>query len=300
MQARDLFARRRAAFTLIELLVVIAIIAILAALLLPALARAKLKATMATCLSNEKQLGIAFTMYASENNDSIVNEGGFSEIGAAAARHDADGYWGPPNPDSFTGGSGSSPWFNATVALNVIQASMRTNNLLFQYAPSVGMYHCPGDVRFNLPVSIGQSPVKWAFDSYAKTDNVGGEGKGGIVDYAKCSQVRRPSDTFAFMEQADNRGYNIGSFEVDWNGGGNNFTLRDIFAMYHGNVNTDGFTDGHAEHHKWTDATILEAGSLGSQGLAYDFAAAPVNAQPVTGDADFNYIYQHWLFPANP
>lgn len=279
----------KSGFTLIELLVVIAIIAILAAMLLPALSAAELKGTQATCLSNINQLGVALNLYASEFNDSIVPDG------------NADGYWNIP--------AGGITWDQTGQSSDQSQAAITTwlkssgVDPLYQFAPNIAVIHCPGDVRYQRnPPGAG-----WAFDSYSKTQNLAGDpydnywGQGAtlaLACYAKYSQVKNSSQTFCFKEDCDDRGYNEGTWVLNWDlttpagGHSESFTWEDINPMYHGNVSTAAFMDGHAEGHKWTDSALITYGKNMAKGTG---TAAFGGA--VTYDLDYGYIYDRFRFP---
>ena len=143
-------SRNPAAFTLIELLVVIAIIAILAALLLPALAKARTKAEGIYCMANNKQLTLAWHMYANDNNDRFVGNFGVQETYAEIAAADA-----AKSYPYRTWVCNNMAW---TTEAQITNANLVKLASLGTYvAASLGVFRCPAD-RF---LSVVQRAAGW-------------------------------------------------------------------------------------------------------------------------------------------
>jgi prepilin-type N-terminal cleavage/methylation domain-containing protein/prepilin-type processing-associated H-X9-DG protein len=235
----------RRGFTLIELLVVIAIIAILAALLLPALAKAKTKAQGVMCLNNNKQLMLSWRMYADDQGDRLVAAMNIS--------------FQPGRPNWFTGGLN----YNPSNASNWDINQDMVNSPLWPYtSKNRYIFKCPADrAMVNQLPRVRSNSMSQVFGSGEWLDyDIKSSGQSVWRIYDKLSGIVIPAKTWVLMDEHPDS-INDAALAVSCTKANspNEAKIIDYPANYHNGACGIAFADGHADIHKWRGGKIRNA-----------------------------------------
>jgi prepilin-type N-terminal cleavage/methylation domain-containing protein/prepilin-type processing-associated H-X9-DG protein len=270
---------KRAGFTLIELLVVIAIIAILAAMLLPALGKAKQKAQGVHCMNSGKQIMLAWHMYNADNADRCVMSyhGGDAQGGAAAN-----------DPKKSPWVVGWLDWGTRADNTNTLfLTDDRYSKLAKYFGRQAGIFKCPADTY----LSTDQARLGWRMRVRSISGNIGvGDGNAETgpwdsfyrhIKKATDFLYQGPSETWVYLDEHPDSINDAGFFNpyaASW---------VDLPATYHNGACGLSFADGHAEIHKWRDSLT---GQRARSVRKADFSGGEIAVRNGARDVDILYM----------
>ena len=254
-------ARRRSAFTLIELLVVIAIIAILAGMLLPALARAKAKATAVHCMANLKQLQLAWIMYADDND------------GMLAGNHWQDQANKVPDKANWVSGWLDPRQANNPDNTNAILLLDPRYGVLGPYSNSKDVYRCMAS-KVRVKAGSGVFPLVRTVSMSTWMGIRSTPWNDGYQSFRKITEIQglSPSEALVFVDERDDS-IDDGLFAIDMVAN----QIVNVPAGYHGGSCGLTFADGHAEIHRWQTPEVLRSQQIGTQNKKWEFMPVAAN-----------------------